>query len=477
MKLAGVKMTRDSQDLPVLIVDDEPHILTGTRLALRGGGIAAVETLADSRKLLPLLAERQVRLVLLDLIMPYMSGLELLPRLVRDYPEMPVIIMTASDQLETAVTCMKAGAFDYLVKPVEKSRLLASVRTALELYDLRREVSTLTSRFLAGSLEKPEVFAPIITGSSQMSAIFQYLEVVAYSPQPILIHGETGTGKELIARAIHGASGRAGRFVAVNLAGLDDQLFSDALFGHVRGAFTGADKARDGLLASAAHGTLFLDEIGDLQESSQVKLLRLLQENEYYPVGSDNLVKSHARVVAATNRNLADLVAAGRFRNDLYFRFRAHQVRMPPLRERREDLPLLIDHFLAKAASALCRPVPAVPATLATLLASYEFPGNVRELEALLFDAVACSRGGALSLEPFCGIIPPPPPANQSSDLDSSPRDACLQTLFGGFPTLKAAEAYLTQEALRRAGGRQGAAAQLLGLSRQALNKRLKRNT
>jgi two-component system, NtrC family, response regulator HydG len=467
-------MGKDVSALPVVVVDDEPHILTGTRLALRGGGVGVVKTIVDSRALLPFLAENGARLILLDLIMPHCSGRELLPRLVRDYPEIPVIVMTATDQLETAVSCMKAGAFDYLVKPVEKSRLLASVRTALELSDLRREVSSLTHRFLDGQLEHSAVFAPIITGSAKMTAIFQYLEVVANSPQPILIHGETGTGKELIARAIHGASGRTGRFVAVNLAGLDDQLFSDSLFGHVRGAFTGADKAREGLLASAAHGTLFLDEIGDLQESSQVKLLRLLQEREYYPVGSDNLVKSHARIVAATNRNLVDQVTAGRFRNDLYFRLRAHQVRLPPLRERREDLSLLVDHLLGRAASALGRPVPAVPATLLSLLAAYEFPGNIRELEALLFDAVAHSRAGTLSLEPFgfLGSLVGDVPAEPAT----KPLDPCLQSLFGGFPTLKAAEALLIQEALRRTGGRQGAAAQLLGLTRQALNKRLKRS-
>jgi len=467
-------MHKDVTKLPVVVVDDEPHILTGTRLALRGGGVGVVKTVDDSRALLPFLAENGARLILLDLIMPHCSGLELLPRLIRDYPEIPVIVMTASDQLETAVTCMKAGAFDYLVKPVEKSRLLASVRTALELSELRREVSNLAHRFLDGQLEQPAVFAPIITCSAKMTTIFQYLEVVANSPQPILIHGETGTGKELVARAIHLASGRTGRFVAVNLAGLDDQLFSDSLFGHVRGAFTGADKSREGLIASAAHGTLFLDEIGDLQESSQVKLLRLLQENEYYPVGSDNLVTSHARIVAATNRNLADLVASGRFRNDLYFRLRAHNVRLPSLRERREDIPILLDHFLTKAATALDRDIPAVPPDLVSLLASYDFPGNIRELEALLFDAVACSRGGTLALEPFTSLIPLI--GNVPAAPLETPLDAGLQSLFGGFPTLKMAETLLIEEALRRTGGRQGVAAELLGLTRQALNKRLKRS-
>lgn len=468
-------MSNLQPDLSVVIVDDEPHILTGARMALRGAGIAAVETMDDSRLLLPFLAGHAVQLILLDLIMPHCSGTDLLTRLASDHPEIPVIVMTASDQLETAVQCMKAGAFDYLVKPVEKSRLISSVRTALELSDLRREVSSIATRFLDARQDQPKAFSAIITASTRMQAIFQYLEVVACSPQPILIQGETGTGKELVAKAIHLSSGRSGRFVAVNLAGLDDQMFSDTLFGHIRGAFTGAEKAREGLIGSAAQGTIFLDEIGDLQESSQVKLLRLLQENEYYPVGSDNLVKCKARIVAATNRNLADLVADGRFRKDLYFRLRAHQVLIPPLRDRREDMPLLIEHFLAKASSALGREAPAMPAGLAEALSDYPFPGNVRELEALMFDAVACSHGGGLCLERF-GFVVPDTAQRLLAASEATSLDDCLQQVFGGFPTLREAQCILIEEALRRTGGRQGAAAALLGITRQALNKRLVRN-
>jgi DNA-binding NtrC family response regulator len=461
-------------DLPILIVDDEPHILTSTRVVLRSGGLGAVETIADSRKILPFLAQRGARAILLDLIMPHCSGMEILSRLTRDYPEIPVLVMTATDQLEKAVECMKAGAFDYLVKPVEKSRLLTSVRTAVELYELRWEMSSLKQQFLADRLDQPSAFSAIITASKKMRAIFQYLEVVARSPQPILVHGETGTGKELIARSIHSLSGRTGRFVAVNLAGLDDQMFSDTLFGHTRGAFTGADKSRDGLIASAGQGTLFLDEIGDLQESSQVKLLRLLQEHEYYPVGSDNVHKCTARIVAATNRSLRELVASGRFRNDLYYRLCAHQVRIPPLRERREDIPLLVDHFLVKAAKALKKDPPAPPANLSMLLAEYDFPGNIRELEALLFDAVACTRSHLLSMDSFC-FIKPKKVTNSAPDPDHAHLDECLASIFGGFPTLKAAEQFLTEAALQRTGGKQGSAAALLGITRQALNKRLKR--
>ena len=262
---------------PVLLVDDEPQLLRSASVALRASGIAQVLALEDSRAVLPLLADQSVGVLVLDLTMPHHSGQVLLEQVAADYPDIPVIVMTASNDLETAVHCMRVGAIDYLVKPVETNRLVGSVRRALEIRALREEVLSLKDRLLTDRLPRPEVFAEIITHSKAMTAIFRYLEAVASSPQPVLITGETGAGKELIARALHRLSARAGDMVAVNVAGLDDTLFADTLFGHARGAYTGADRARDGLIVSAADGTLFLDEIGDLSTASQVKLLRPLQ--------------------------------------------------------------------------------------------------------------------------------------------------------------------------------------------------------
>ena len=308
-----------------------------------------------------------------------------------------------------------------------------------------------------------------------MHALFRYVEAVARSPQPVLITGETGTGKELLARAVHRLAAPRGDFVAVNVAGLDDQVFSDTLFGHTRGAFTGADRPREGLITRAEDGTLFLDEIGDLAAISQVKLLRLLQEGTYYPLGADRPRQSRARVVVATNRDVVQDVQAGTFRKDLYYRLRAHHIELPPLRARRDDLALLVNHCLTKAAAALHKPVPTAPLALYQLLHTYAFPGNVRELEAMVFDAVARHQSGSLSLQAFKEAMgagrtlltgePGATPALASpSTWEAEP-----------LPTLKEMEEALIAAALRHAAGNQGVAAGLLGVSRQALNKRLRR--
>ncbi len=459
----------------VLLVDDEEHTLATARLWLQGSGITDVLTSSDSRQVIPLLDSQAISVVVLDLHMPHLSGRELLPKLVRDYPQVPVILMTADDDIDTVVDCMRTGAFDYLVKPAEPGRLVSRVRKALEMCSLSREISSLKTRLLNDELERPEAFAAIVTGSKKMRAVFQYAEVVAGIHQPILITGETGTGKELMARALHELSGCQGAFVPVNVAGLDDNMFTDTLFGHKRGAFTGADQAREGLIVRASGGTLFLDEIGDLNEASQIKLLRLLQEQEFYPVGSDVIRKSNARLVMATNRDLQKSIAAGSFRKDLYYRLFAHRIHIPALRDRPEDIPLLLDHFLALAAERIGKKKPTPPPELATLLALYPFPGNVREIEALVFDAVARHSAGVLSMESFREVIGderlPLPAASQAADAAENP----LGALFGHFPTIGEVEEYLIGEALKMAKGNQGMAAKLLGIGRQTLNKRLKK--
>jgi len=270
----------DEGQPPVVLVDDESTVLLSSRMILASAGMNNVLAVEDSRELMPTLAREGASAVVLDLFMPYLSGSQLLPEIVREYPDLPVIVMTASQEVETAVACMKEGAFDYLVKPVEESRFVSSVRRALEVRSLRRQVDALKHYLISDELEHGEAFAPIVTVSRKMRALFQYLEAVAGSGEPVLITGETGVGKELLAEAVHRLSGRPGPFVAINLAGLDDTLFSDTLFGHRKGAYSGADSAREGMVARAAGGTLFLDEIGDLKPASQVKLLRLLQERQ-----------------------------------------------------------------------------------------------------------------------------------------------------------------------------------------------------
>jgi two-component system, NtrC family, nitrogen regulation response regulator GlnG len=464
--------------LPVLVVDDEPQVLHSASIVLRASGIAHVITVVDSRAVLPLLAEQEVGVLVLDLTMPHISGQTLLEQVAGDYPDIPVLLMTATNDVETAVQCMRTGAVDYLVKPVEENRLVSSVKRALEIRTLRAEVLSLKDRLLTDTPPQREAFAEIITQSRAMVAIFRYIEAIAPSPQPVLITGETGTGKELVARALHRLSARPGELVAVNVAGLDDTMFSDTLFGHTRGAFTGAERVRDGLITTTAEGTLFLDEIGDLTVASQVKLLRLLQDGTFYPLGADRPRQSRARIVCATNAEVTQQVSAGTFRKDLYYRLRTHHLHLPPLRARTADLPLLVQYFVDKAAGMLGKDAPTVPLALYQLLNTYSFPGNVRELEALVFDAVARHQGAVLSLHSFKEVLGDTPPFAVAEPL-AEPPAALLASFPERLPTLKEAEEVLSEalitEALRRADGNQGVAAGLLGISRQALNQRLRR--
>ena len=464
------------QELPVVLVDDEVEVLFSVSVLLKTFGIGNVHTIEDGRQLLSFLENHETGMVVLDLIMPLISGTELLPKIIRHYPQVPVVVMTASQEVEMAVQCMKAGAFDYLLKPTEESRLVSSVQRALEVRSLRRQVDSLTDCLLGGEKERFPAFAQIITNHPKMELIFQYMEALASSSEPVLITGETGVGKGMFAEAIHQISQRPGELVSINVAGLDDNMFSDTLFGHQKGAFSGADQLREGLVAKCGSGTLMLDEIGDLSKSSQVKLLRLLQEKNYYPLGADMPRISRVRVVAATNQNLNQRMVEQSFRQDLFFRLSSHRIEIPPLRERVEDIPLLVNHFLEEARQSLAKPHLEPHSELFTLLSSYHFPGNVRELRAMVFDAVTRHQSGqVISLKSFKNAIRTntiKPAKGQKSfpvEVQSSIR------AIGRFPTLKEAENLLIREALRQTGGNQGIAALLLGVSRPALNRRLMR--
>ena len=459
---------------PILLVDDEPEILNLTKIALGCEGIQNVLTLQDSRQLLPLLKETKVSVIVLDLMMPYLSGTELLPILVGDFPEIPVLIMTASDDLETAIECLKAGAFDYLLKPVEPNRLISAIDKALKLNFLQKEVSSLKECLFTDHLSCSDAFAEIITCSKKMRVIFQYAEVISQSRLPILITGETGVGKELMAHAIHKTSGVNGAFVTVNVAGLDDVMFSDTLFGHKRGAFTGAEQPREGLIGKAAGGTLFLDEIGDLSPLSQVKLLRLLQGEEYYPLGSDVLKFTDARIIVATNQDLRRLLEKGNFRKDLYYRLCAYQINIPPFRERLEDIPLLLDHFIEEAALSLNKAKPVPSPDVAAYLRNLDFPGNIREFKAVVYDAIVRHNSGPLLLKDFSGVTRQMPVESADTVAPDDMGDDIFNGLFGRFPTLHEVEEYMINRAMKLADGRLTVAAALLGITRQGLHKRIK---
>ena len=452
---------------PVLLVDDEETWLRSFSLALKSHGIDNIICCQDSSEVPSILASTEVEVMAVDLAMPGMSGEELIVEVGRTHPDVPVLVITGMGQVETAVQCIKRGAFDFFVKTNDKSSLVSGIRHAIEIRELRRENSGLRTRFLQDTLERPEAFAPIVTCSKAMRSIFQYIEAIAHSTQPVLITGESGVGKELVAKVIHSLSGRQGEFIPVNVAGLDDNIFADTLFGHKKGAFTGADRARPGLVENAKAGTLFLDEIGDLPHASQVKLLRLVQEREYLPIGSDVTRKTDARIIAATNVDPAALGEPERFRSDLYYRLRAHHVHLPPLRERREDIPLLVDHFLRQACQQRRKPV--APPELFPLLMGYPFPGNIRELQFLVLDAVSCTTGETLDI----GRIREHVAAHHDDAPAARPGEGAGVQFGPELPTLKRVCAELVMEAMRRTGGNQAMAAGMLGVSRQALNKRL----
>ncbi|TVQ39564.1 MAG: sigma-54-dependent Fis family transcriptional regulator [Spirochaetaceae bacterium] len=466
--------TRTVSESPaVLIVDDD--IVTSELYAtiLGAHDFDNLIVCEDSRRVMEVLRSSRVSVILLDLNMPYISGQELLPEITTEFPEIPVIILTGEDKVDTAVQCMKIGAFDFMAKPVEPNRLVTAVNHALKIRELQDEVHILSTGDDGAGLEHPEAFSEIVTNSPQMQKLFRYMEAVAGSPKAVLITGESGTGKEMVARVIHRLSQKDGDFVPVNVSGLDDTMFSDTLFGHRRGAFTGADTNRPGLIEQASGGTLFLDEIGDLELGPQVKLLRLLQEREYYPLGADKPQSSDARVIAATNADLNAGQREGSFRKDLYYRLMAHHVHLPPLRHRLEDIPLLVQRFLEETAVTLSKKKPTVPKELYTLLSNYQFPGNVRELQSMIYDAMSRHSGGILSLSVFRTYIE----EQTGAESDALAVEGNQPLSYGQrFPTLREVEEFMFSEAMAKAQGNQSIAARLLGVSQSTLSRRLKQS-
>jgi len=479
----------------ILVVDDTPanldllsEILTKDGFEVRpakSGGLALV----SAQNIPP-------DLVLLDIMMPEMDGYEVCRQLKEDEQtrDVPVIFISALEETVDRVQAFNVGGVDFITKPFQAEEVLARVRTHLSLRRVqtrleqqkkqleqeiaeRKKTEDELSRYqdsLAGILEKklrhPEVFKGIVSQSEKMRSVFQYIEALVCSSEPVLVTGESGVGKELIARAIHDISQPQGPWVPVNVAGLDDNVFSDTLFGHVKGAFTGADRARPGMIEKAAGGTLFLDEIGDLSPASQIKLLRLLQEKEFIPLGSDTVQALNARIVVATN---VKLKKAEGFRKDLYFRLCTHHIEVPPLRERPEDIALLLNCFLEEAGREMNKNKPTPPPELSLLLSNYPFPGNVRELRAMVFNAVSVHKGRMLSMDLFQKAMGlPRMEPNLNEDLFE---EGPLLTFHESLPTLKQAAELLVREAIERTNGNQSMAARLLGVTQPALSGRLKK--
>lgn len=447
---------------PILLVDDEPSWLHSLSFTLEySGGYDNLLTCSDSRDLLGMLRCRTVSLILLDLVMPHMGGEDLLAQLGREFPAIPVIVLSGLNQLETAVRCMKLGAFDYFVKTGEPERLLGGIDKALGMRALQRENRELSDRLLRRNLRQPELFSAFTTRSPRLEAIFSYLEVISGSREPLLVCGEAGTGRLLAARTLHRLSAPERPWVEVDAAQLDDGTFAPVLCGA---------ENRPGLLDQARGGILCLHGIDGLSISCQARLMQLLQAGEYLPIGSAAPRRLELRLVCISTQDLAVMVDQCRFRKDLFYRISMHQVRMPPLRERLEDLPLLLDEFVVTASTALERRKPTLPRNLAPLLASYRFPGNISELRKLVANAVEESPEGRLAMEPFRSYLERS--AAAPAALDDGPP---LLVVPGRLPTLAEARDLVIAEALQRANGSQSIAARLLGISQPALSIHLKK--
>jgi len=465
---------------PILLVDDESAVLTGQGNLLTLNGFSEIREARTLDEARAILAKEEIALVILDLSLDGEAGQELLEEIATRYPTTASIVVTGTADIATAVECMRSGAWDFLVKGTDSNRLPSSVRNTLDLRRARYENRLLREAFTRGKPSHPEAFEGFLTRDPMVLRTFVYLEALAPLTDPILITGETGVGKELIARGIHRASGRTGEFLAINLGGLDDHVFSDTVFGHRKGAYTGADSFRDGLITAAAEGTLFLDEIGEMPPESQARLLRLLDSGEFFRLGSDRPEYSKARIVCATNRDLESEVQAGRFRRDLYFRIATHQVRIPPLRERPGDIPLIMERLMANHAERIGRTPLRITDAVVRTVGSLPLEGNVRELQQIVLRALFNQRWD----ESNDGFYESESPEADTYDTEEFV-EGCIESgeygtdepvVFGDdLPTPDDAVRRLLEEADRRYPGSRAAAAAAIGLSPQAFANRWKR--
>jgi len=444
----------------VLIVDDDDALRESLELLLAEEGYEAIAARGAEEALR--IAERgAIDVVLCDLRMPGTDGFELLPQLARKLPGATLLLMSAYGSAELAIEALKRGAYDYLAKPFAPSELLLAIRKAKERERLRR-----ANQLLRRDVQRAIGERPIVAASPVMIGVLETLERAAEFKSTVLLTGESGTGKEVLARAIHAQSPRRDEaFVAVNCAAIPENLLESELFGHARGAFTGADRARRGLFVEAHGGTLFLDEIGELPVALQAKLLRVLQEEEVRPVGESKSRSVDVRVIAATVRELEGDVASGRFREDLFYRLNVMRVHVPPLRERREDIPLLLDHYLAQFRESLGRPVREIGDEALAKLTGYRWPGNVRELANVIERAVILASGEQITLREL--------PTELVSTAGAAP-DSFAANDFSLRRARRAAESELIRSALRATEGNRTHAAKLLGISHRALLYKLK---
>jgi DNA-binding NtrC family response regulator len=439
----------------ILVVEDDPDIAMMLSDRLKSMGHEAM-TAYDGQAALDAMEKVAPGLLLLDLELPKVNGMEVLKRVRKDWPDLPVVVMTAHGTIARAVEAMKEGATDFVTKPFDDDYLKLVIGKALERDELKRTVTALRS-------EMESRFDPLVAASPKMAEVIQTARKVAQSDTTVLLFGESGTGKDLLARSIHGWSGRRNKvFRPVNCVALSEELLESELFGHEKGAFTGASAQKRGILEVADGGTVFLDEIGDMKPGLQAKMLRFLQNREFDRVGGTRTIRVDVRVVAATNRDLQQAVKAGTFRADLFFRLNVVNLTVPPLRERLEEIPQLVEFFLKKYCGEAKKPVMQITPAAMKVLAAYPWPGNVRELQNAIERAVVLKTGEVLTPEDF---------ALQPMDL--SAEDAAVKNL-AYHESIEHHKRAIIRRALVRAGGSQTRAAELLGIQRTYLSRLIK---
>ena len=438
----------------ILIVDDEESHRLMLRAHLEQEGFSTVEAI-DGEEAIAKVAERNVDLILMDIRMPRLDGMEALLRIKRANPAIPVIMMTAYGSIDSAVKALQAGATDYLTKPLDSNELIVKVHKALRYHQLEEE-NVLYREQLGIRFD----FSRIIGKSARMRELFDMLATVAPTEATVLLLGESGTGKEIIANAIHQNSPRRERpYIKVNCAALPETLLESELFGHEKGAFTGAIEKKKGRFERADGGTIFLDEIGEMSLTTQTKILRVLQEREFEPVGGTKTIKVDVRIIAATNKNLEDEVKRGKFREDLYYRINVVPITIPPLRERAEDVPLLAAHFLRLYGEKNKRMLKGFADGVMDALMRYDWPGNVRELENIVERTVIMSRGDTITF----ADLPPAIAGAQGTAIQTSPAIS-----------LKDVERETIIKALQQTEGNRTKAAVLLGITRKTLQNKIK---
>ncbi len=446
---------------PVLVVDDDEGLLLSIKATLVSSGLPEPALVSDSRNVMALMRQQPFQLVLLDLMMPHLNGIGVLEKIKREFPDSECVVVSANDEVATAVEAMSLGASDYLVKPLNSEKLIALVNRSLEKYNLQDELARFGGKKVFSELKYPQAFADMVAEDESMALVFHQVEAVANTDYSVVINGESGTGKEMLARVIHRISKRSeAPFVAVNMASFSKTIFEDEFFGHAKGAYTDAASDRRGFFEAAQGGTLFLDEITELDPSLQAKLLRVIEEREFYRLGSTEIRNVDVRIIAATNRDINEEIIKKHFRADLFYRINMYNIKIPPLRERKDDILPLAKHFLKIHTRTNHKKIQSLAPDLAHKLLESSFLGNVRELENIIAGAVLLERGKTLTLAAAHNLLPYNGPERRKN----------LELL-----TLNELERRHIKRVLEITGGNRPKAAKILGINVSTIYRKLEK--